>query len=360
MTVASPSKTGNVTIGSLQLESGKVLQDVSLAYERSGSLDAPVILVCHALTGNQYAVGTDDTPGWWAGLINQGSYIDTNKYQVISFNVLGGCDGSTGPLSENPETGKPYKGDFPFLTIRDMVNAQYEALQRLGITHLKAVLGGSLGGMQVMEWGILYPDMMDVIFPIAATPYLSDYAIAFNNIARVAITSDPNWNNGQYSHDSLPESGLSIARMIGMITYRTDNLFNDRFSREQTETGIGESHKEATYQIESYLNYQGKKIAQRFDPNSYLYLLRAMDSHDIGRGRGGWQQALSLIRSPIVAIGFEGDLLYPPSKLELLTNEANQRGGKADFHKVNTRFGHDGFLVEFENWGNLIQNQLNE
>ncbi|MRH42020.1 homoserine O-acetyltransferase [Aquibacillus halophilus] len=355
--VASLRETGTINIGDLQLESGKILYDTELAYERIGSIDDPAILICHALTGSQYAVGDDDNPGYWSNLIKSDGYINTDNYQIISFNVIGGCNGSTGPLSINPNTGTTYQTDFPFITVRDMVKAQYQGLQKFNIDHLHAVAGGSLGGMQVLEWGILYPKMMDMLFPIAVTPYLIDYAIAFNNIARLAILQDPKWNNGNYSQDAIPEHGLSLARMVGMITYRSGDLFNDRFGREQ-KAPAGVAHEEIAYEVESYLDYQGKKLTKRFDANSYLYLLKAMDTHDIGRERGGWEKAAELIQAPLHAISYSGDLLFPPNELNKFVNHAQKIGKTASFEQVETRFGHDGFLVEFEKWGNILQENL--
>lgn len=220
-------QTETVTIPNFVLESGERFEEINLAYERYGLTTGPVILICHALTGNQFAVGTKDHPGWWSGLVRDGGYIDTRQYQVITFNVLGGCDGSTGPGSIGPYH-EPYQSNFPRLTIRDLVEVQFVALNMLGIDHLKAVIGGSLGGMQVLEWGLMYPEFMEAIFPIAVTPQFSDYAIAFNHIAKQAIEQDLiNQDGGQ------PEQGLSLARMIGMITYRSDDLFSKRFSREK-------------------------------------------------------------------------------------------------------------------------------
>ncbi|MDL4839296.1 homoserine O-acetyltransferase MetX [Aquibacillus rhizosphaerae] len=357
MKVATRRDTGVINIGELRLESGKILPNVELAYERVGSTNLPAILVCHALTGTQDCVGNEDAPGYWANLIGHGGYIDLDKYQVISFNVLGGCNQSTGPLSINPLTGKPYQTEFPFITIRDMVQAQYQALEKIGIEHLKAVIGGSLGGMQVLEWGIMYPNKMDALFPIAVTPFLNDYAIAFNNIARLAILQDPKWNNGNYTQEDIPEHGLSLARMVGMITYRSGDLFNERFGREQRGP-VGVAHEEIAYEIESYLDYQGKKLTKRFDANSYLYLLKAMDTHDIGRERGGWKKAASAITKPLHAIGYSGDLLFPTSELKQLVEHLQVTDKITTFDEVDTRFGHDGFLVEFEKWGARIEQHL--
>ncbi|MDP4552445.1 homoserine O-acetyltransferase [Alkalihalobacillus macyae] len=344
----------NVSIGPFVLESGEELPSVELAYERVGPTEAPVILVCHALTGNQYTVGESE-PGWWKGLIGHGKYVDTSEFQVITFNVLGGCNGSTGPLSINPETGHAYQSDFPFVTVRDIVHSQNKALQELGVHHLHAVIGGSLGGMQVLEWGILYPDWMDHLVPLAVTPSLSAYGIAYNSISRFAITKDPAWKGGYYNPDQPPTAGLATARMVGMISYRTDDMFQKKFGRNGNGRS-GESHTEASYDVESYLHYQGNKLTHRFDANSYLYLLKAMDMHDIGRGRGDIARAAKQIQSNVLAISFKGDLIYPPRDLDsMFTLES-----LAKFYIVDTKFGHDGFLVEFDKWGPLIKEQLKE
>nr|WP_277673834.1 homoserine O-acetyltransferase [Piscibacillus halophilus] len=336
-------QTGTVTIPNFKLQNGEKFDEVQLAYERCGNSNGPTILICHALTGNQYAVGTNDQPGWWSGLIHDGGYIDTRSYEVITFNVLGGCDGSTGPGFMSP-TGEAYQEQFPSLTVRDLVEIQFVALNVLGIDHLKAVIGGSLGGMQVLEWGLMYPDFMDAIFPIAVTPIFSDYAIAFNHIAKEAINQDLALQNG-----GQPEKGLSLARMVGMVTYRSDDLFSKRFSR-------GELNGE--FDVESYLDHQGEKLAKRFNPYSYLRLLDVMNGHDISRDRGGYHQAIQKYRAPIFALSFNKDLLYPPSELKRFVIDVQETGGYAEFYEVDTIFGHDGFLVEFEKWGPFIQEKL--
>ncbi|MGM0843827.1 MAG: homoserine O-acetyltransferase MetX [Bacillota bacterium] len=338
-------QTGTVPIGDIELESGEFLHKAQLHYELCGRKDAPVILVCHALTGSHLSVGTKENPGWWRGLIGPSAYLDTSKYPIITFNILGGCDGSTGPASLNAETGEAYRTSFPELTVRDIVHAQYKALVELGISSLKAVIGGSLGGMQALEWGLLYPSFVRKVFLLAATPYFTDYGIAFNTIGKTAITFDPDWRNGHY--ESAEEvSGLKIARMAGMVTYRSPDLFEKRFNRSKTDEGI--------FQVESYLTYQGEKLANRFDPNSYLYLMAAMNSHDIGRERGGWKEAASGFRPELIAIGYTGDLIYPPS----LIREFAGLVPDSSYYEIQTLFGHDGFLTEFEKWGNYISTHL--
>lgn len=345
-------RTGNVSIGDFSLESGIVLQDVHLAYEQVGPDGAPVVLVCHALTGNQFAAGTNDHPGWWAGLIGAGKSIDTNKFQVITFNVLGGCNGSTGPLSKNPRTGTLYRNEFPHVTVRDMVRAQERALKCLGIRDLKAVIGGSLGGMQVLEWGLCFPSQMEILFVLAATPFLSDYGIAFNRIGIEVIEKDPGFKGGHYG-DSREVKGFEIARMTGMVTYRSADLFADRFTRSQCRK---EENGKPLYEVESYLKYQGEKITERFDVNSYLTLLYAMNDHDIGRSRGGWKNALNQFQADMIGVGYKGDLIYPPDFMK----EFIEKVPSGKFYEVDTKYGHDGFLVEFEKWSHIIQHHLNQ
>jgi homoserine O-acetyltransferase/O-succinyltransferase len=338
-------ETGTVPIGEFILESGKTLRGAQLKYEMTGRQAGPVILVCHASTGSHLGVGTEEKPGWWRGLISPSSYINTDDYLVVTFNVLGGCDGSTGPASINPETGEPYRMTFPQLTVRDIVHAQYKALDELGISSLEAVIGGSLGGMQALEWGLLYPSFVKKMFLLASTPYFSDYGIAFNYIGKTAIISDPNWQDGNYVHSS-DVNGLKVARIAGMVTYRSRELFDGRFNRSKAS--------EDQFQVESYLAYQGKKLANRFDPNSYLYLMEAMNSHDIGRDRGGWREAASQFQPELAALGFTNDLIYPPA---VMKEFASLVPGAA-YYEIETLFGHDGFLTEFEKWGYLIKEHL--
>ncbi|SIS40584.1 homoserine O-acetyltransferase MetX [Salimicrobium flavidum] len=333
-----------ISIGAFTFESGETLPEVTLAYEHFGNTGAPLLLICHALTGNQFTVGTEEEPGWWNGLFGTEGLIPEEEYQTITFNVLGGCHGSTGPASVNPETGESYRLDFPTVTIRDMVRAQKQALDALGISHIHAVLGGSLGGMQVYEWGLLYPEMMDNLFMLASTPFLSDYGIAFNHIGAEAIKRDPSWNGGDYeSNEEL--NGFEIARMTGMVTYRSSSLFQQRFNRGQNEEN---------YHIQSYLDYQGKKIKKRFDANSYLYLLEAMNHHDITRGRGTLEEAAEQYKADIYTISFEKDLVYPKELME----EFSLLPHHSTHYHVETEFGHDGFLVEFDKWGNYIKYHL--
>ncbi|WP_422124115.1 homoserine O-acetyltransferase [Planococcus sp. X10-3] len=326
---------GTVAIGNLALESGRLLEGVEMSYERSGNPGSPTILICHALTGDQWAVGTDEAPGWWSGLAGPGKVLDTEKFQVICFNVLGGCNGSTGPLSINPQSALPYRSDFPLLTIKDMVHAEYLALKELGVEKLKTVIGGSLGGMKALEWGALYPEFVEAIVPLAVTPSFSSYALAFNHIGIQAIENDPDFRNGNYEVSS-DFKGFHLARMAGMISYRSGKLFNARFGRSANENN---------FEVESYLDYQGGKLAQRFDANSYLILLKAMNSHDMGERR---------IECPILSISYTHDLLYPA---ELMIPWLVEQGD-ASWEIIDTDFGHDGFLVEFDKWSGFVEKFL--
>ncbi|MFP7492304.1 homoserine O-acetyltransferase [Terribacillus saccharophilus] len=350
MNLQQSYQTGKLLIGDIELESGDILTNVEVAYEKSGSVSGETVLVCHALTGDQYAIGTAAAPGWWNGLLQPGGFIDTNRYAVITCNVLGGCDGTTSALSVDPSSNSRYAAAFPAITIRDMVIVQRLALQKLGISHLKAVIGGSLGGMQVLEWGVMYPEFMDVLIPLAATPYVSDYAIAYNHLAKTAIISDPDWKEGNYPADRPPAAGLGIARMAGMLTYRSDHQYNERFQRAASR------RKDAAYEVESYLDYQGEKLVNRFDANCYLSLLEAMNSHDIGRGRGGWQAAAKRMEAIVLTFGFSRDLLYPPEEIERFA--ALIPGAR--HVNVETIYGHDGFLLEFDKWGHHIRDVLQQ
>ncbi len=340
----TPYELNTVTLPSLVLENGETLRNVRLPYERTGNQSGPVILVCHALTGTHIVKGTSEDKGWWDGLIGAGSYIDTNRYNVIAFNVLGGCEGATGPASEDPVTGRRYGSHFPTITIRDMVNAQYLALRELAITKVEAVVGGSLGGMQALEWGILHPRFMKKIFALAVTPALNDYGLAFNHIGITAIEQDPDFNGGDYPPGTRLK-GLEVARMVGMVTYRTSELFDDRFQRQE---------KEGVYNVESYLDYQGVKLGRRFDPNSYLTLLKAMNSHDLQRGRD--HDPADSFYPELIAISYEGDLVYPSASMEAFAGSVP----KGRHYFIPTKFGHDGFLVEFEKWGGLLSSHLEE
>ncbi|OYD08598.1 homoserine O-acetyltransferase MetX [Paludifilum halophilum] len=352
-----------VPIGSYTPESGQRIETVEVAVETVGTLTPEkdnAVLVCHALTGDSHAVGKEGDSGWWDGLIGPGGYIDTNRYFVITMNVLGGCDGTTGPSSVNPATGQPYGSQFPFITIRDMVHVQRLCLDRLGVSSLHAVIGGSMGGMMVLEWGVLYPDRVGKLIPIATAAALSPTAIAYNDVGRQAILSDPDFCEGDYYPGPGPVKGLSIARMMGMITYRTAELFEKRFSRNLQDYGGSQRSSESVFQIESYLRYQGRKLVNRFDANTYLRLLKAMDTHDIGRGRGGKEKALRLIQSPVLVIGIREDMLFPIQQQRELHDGLFRMNKSSRLVEISSEYGHDAFLVDFKQTGREIESFLSK
>ncbi|MBD3225865.1 MAG: homoserine O-acetyltransferase [Caldithrix sp.] len=352
------------------LDNGSVLTKVSVAYETYGALNdqkSNVILVCHALTGSAHVAGPAVFPeeavtqapllasingkgkGWWDGIIGPGKLLDTRRYFIVSTNVLGSCYGTSGPFSINPGTGKRYGPDFPQITVRDMVRVQYALMRQMNIDQILMVIGGSLGGMQVLEWGILYPESVQKLVPIATPARHTDWGIALNHLARMAIRNDPHWQGGYY--DEQPLSGLSLARKIGMISYRTDVSFNNRFRYESIQPTDQKWSQTNQYQVESYLNYQGQKLVNRFDANSYLYLTRAMDTHDVSGGRGTLRDALSAIKAPTLTIGIDTDVLYPVHEQKAIA-AAIHRGRYAEIRSMN---GHDAFLIEFDQLTAIVQ-----
>lgn len=341
-------------------ESGYTFDELTIAYEVYGEPDIyknNVVLVLHALSGDSHAAGKyredDKKAGWWDGLIGPGKYIDTDEYCVICSNVLGGCQGTTGPSSINPRTGKPYAADFPKINIRDMVRVQKILLDKLGISHLRAVIGGSMGGMQALEWAVTYPTMMDKTIVIAATPALSPFNIAFNYLGLSAILNDPNWNGGYYYESGLkPDRGLSLARMIGMITYKSDELFDVRFGREKDPSGM--------FQCERYMEHHGQSFLQRFDANTYVYILRAMNEHDISKPYGSMKRALQRIDSDVLVIGIDTDIIYPPKYLKEFVSNLNKVGGCAVYKELSSIQGHDSFLVDIDLLGPIVKSFIQQ
>ncbi len=287
-------------------------------------------------------------------MVGPGRPLDTERYFVICSNVLGSCYGTTGPSSINPATGKPYGLDFPVVTVRDMVRVQRVLLEELGVKRLVTAIGGSLGGMQALEWGVLYPEFLSSLIVIAAPGRSSAMNIAFNAVQREAIYMDPAWRGGDYYGTPGPEKGLALARMIGIITYKSDECMSFKFGRVINGEPEDLFRLESRFEVENYLYYQGRKLVERFDANSYLYLTKAMDLHDVGRGFGSYEEALSRIKCPCLVIGISSDILYPPCQVREVADIINETGGKAVYRELVSPHGHDAFLIEFAELGNIV------
>lgn len=327
----------------LVLESGAQLAPVHVAYETYGRLNddgTNAILICHALTANAHAAGKhsaiEKTSGWWDPLIGPGRAFDTDRYFIVCPNILGSCYGTTGPATLNPLTGELYGLDFPQFTVRDIVTVQKKLLDFLRVRQLVTISGSSLGGMQVLEWPLMYPEFCKSIIPISTAATQTAWCIALNIAARAAIINDPDWNYGDYERQ--PAKGLTLARMIGMISYRSGAEFDQRFGHD-------------SYQIESYLRYQGEKLVSRFDANTYLYLTRAMDFHDITRERGTLENVLAKVDCPVCCIGFSSDVRYPVSNQE----EIVKHTPNSELHVLDSIHGHDSFLIEFDAMSEVIR-----
>jgi len=338
------------------LESGQTLAPVSVAYETYGKLNRDgtnAILICHALTGNAHAAGVDskNSIGWWDGLVGPGRAFDTDKYFVICSNFLGSCYGTTGPTSPNPRTGRPYGKLFPSFTVRDMVHVQRALLRHLSVNRLVTISGGSLGGMQVLEWPLMYPDFVETIIPIATAARHSAWCIGLNEVARLAIENDPAWINAEPR--GTPDRGLALARMIAMISYRSRASFEQRFGRMQSPAN---GAKEPLFDVESYLHHQGDKLVHRFDAATYVAITRAMDAHDITRGRSGLQDTLASITARALCIGIDTDVLYPVAEQgEIAAHIPNAR-----YAELRSIHGHDAFLIEFDQLNHLMSDFLRE
>jgi len=349
----------------MMLDSGAKLGPITLAYETYGTLNrdkSNVVLVCHALTGDSHAAGyysdADDKPGWWDNMIGPGKAIDTDKYFVICANVLGGCMGSTGPSSVNPETGSPWGMDFPFVTIGDMVRAQKALMDHLGIKKILSMTGGSMGGMQVLQWCVQYPEMVRSAIPMATTMRHSALAIAFNEVARQAIIADPNWRNGNYYGGKKPDLGLSVARMIGHITYLSDEAMRRKFGRQlQDKTDLSYQF-DVDFQVESYLRHQGAKFVERFDANSFLYITKAADYFDLTRfeNANSAVRVFSMAMARFMVISFTSDWLYPTYQSREMV-QAMKKGGLLDvsFCEVEAEWGHDAFLLPNQRLTNVVR-----
>ena len=335
----------------LILESGKKLKNVQIAYETYGKLNkenSNAILVCHALSGDAHVAGWYEghrKPGWWDVIIGPGKCLDTDKYFIICSNVIGGCKGSTGPASINPETKKPYGLEFPIITIKDMVNAQKKLVNSIGIKQLFAVIGGSMGGMQVLQWCISYPEMVRSAIPIATTAYSSPQQIAFNEVGRRAIISDPHWNNGSYYESEFPDDGLALARMIAHITYLSNESMYQKFGRRLQDKEEYGFDFETDFEVENYLHYQGNSFTKRFDANSYLYISKAIDYFDLA-GEGSLAEAFYGLKIKFLVISVDSDWLYPPSQSKDIVVGLNANDIDVSYCEIKSSYGHDAFLIE--------------
>ncbi|HEX6420524.1 MAG TPA: homoserine O-acetyltransferase [Acidimicrobiales bacterium] len=345
------------------LEGGGLLRDVTLAYETWGAL-APdggnAVLVCHALTGDSHAAGRmgpgHPSVGWWDEFVGPGKALDTDRWFVVCVNVLGGCQGTTGPASPHPDDGRPWGSRFPVVTIRDMVRTQAAVADHLGVRRWALVIGGSMGGMQVLEWGVMYPERVRALLPIATAAAASAQQIGWWSSGRRAISIDPRWRGGDY-YDAAPgngpHDGLATARMVSMMTFRSDDVFSAKFGREVVEPVEGYSLWQR-FQVERYLEYQGDKLVRRFDANSYLVLTKAMDLHDLGRGRGGVTAAFARVRAPLLSVGISSDILYPPHQSREIVEVATAAGVPARYRELDSPHGHDAFLIELDPLGDIV------
>ncbi|MGI9149747.1 MAG: homoserine O-acetyltransferase MetX [Chloroflexota bacterium] len=373
----------------LALDCGRRLDQVRIAYETYGHLSPArdnVILVCHALSGDQHAAGWSDDPetpsavdgfradergiaargglGWWDGMIGPGKAFDTNRYFVVCSNLIGSCRGSTGPGSPDPKTGKAYGLNFPVVTVADMVRAEERLLAALGIDSLLAVSGGSLGGMQALEWAVAFPEKVRACIPIASTARLGDQGMAWNAIARNAIMADPNWQGGYYyGTGRAPTAGVGVARMVGHVTYLSAESMHEKFNRRlQERSDYSFTLTEPDFAVESYLRHQAETFSGRFDANSYLYISRALTYFDLARdrGSGSLQRALANVRARCLLISFSSDWLYPPPDSQALELALRTNNKQVEHHLIRASYGHDSFLLEEARQAPIIATLLEE
>ena len=347
----------------LFLKSGEVLKEYSLAYETYGVLNANgnnAVLICHALSGSHHAAGyyseADTKPGWWDTMIGPGKPIDTNRLFVVSSNNIGGCDGSTGPSSVSQSSGKPWGSLFPQVTVEDWVETQKRLAESLGISHWAAVIGGSLGGMQALEWSVRYPSWLSHCVVLAAAPGLTAQNIAFNEIARQAIFSDPQWLQGDYAlSETVPEKGMALARMVGHLTYMSADKMSDKFGRELRQGSFEPDDDEPIFQVESYLRYQGSQFAGRFDANTYVIMTRALDRFDLAsHGQGDLSQALAQATAEFLVVSFSSDWRFAPSRSQEIANALLASGKRVTYADIESDAGHDGFLLEDKDYMALV------
>jgi homoserine O-acetyltransferase len=345
----------------LELACGKSLGPIDAAYETYGRQDSNgdnVILICHALSGNAHVAGynnpNDRKPGWWDNMVGPGKGIDTNKYFVICSNFLGGCSGTTGPSSINPKTGRPYGLDFPIITVADMVKVQRMLLDKLGVRKLLAVIGGSIGGMQVLQWSIQYPDFVGAAIPIATTSHLGAQSIAFDAVGRNAILADPGFAEGQYHRTGQPARGLGIARMIGHITYLSEESMREKFGRKLRSADDYKYDFDSEFAVETYLDYQGQSFVERFDANSYLYITKAADYFDLTKDYGSLEKAFANVKSRFLVVSLSSDWLFTPGQSKAIAEALAANRKDVSFCDVASPYGHDAFLLEVETLGQFL------
>jgi homoserine O-acetyltransferase len=354
----------------LPLQSGASVRDYTLAYETFGTLNSDrsnAVLVCHALNASHHVAGVyegqDKSEGWWDNMIGPGKPVDTNRFFVIGVNNLGSCFGSTGPMHTHPDTGKVYGADFPVVTVEDWVNAQALLLDRLGITQLAAVLGGSLGGMQALSWTLQYPDRVRHAVVVASAPNLTAENIAFNEVARRAIVTDPDFHGGHfYEHGVVPQRGLRIARMVGHITYLSDDVMNEKFGRELRDAVVGSatgykySTQDVEFQIESYLRYQGDKFSEYFDANTYLLITRALDYFDPARTYGGdLSAAFARTAAKFLLVSFTTDWRFSPARSREMVQALLNNQRDVSYAEIDAPHGHDAFLLDDARYMNVVR-----
>ncbi|MEM7009456.1 MAG: homoserine O-acetyltransferase [Thermodesulfobacteriota bacterium] len=338
------------------MDNGLELGPITVAYETYGELNEArdnVILVEHALTANAHAAGRhsadDKQPGWWDVMIGSERAFDTDKYFVICSNILGSCYGTTGPSSINPETGRPYGMSFPLVTVRDMVRVQKELLDHLGINRIKSVIGGSMGGMQAIEWALIYPEIVDSIVLVASGPVSNPQSIAIHKVGIRAIIDDPNFKGGDYYGQELPNKGLSVARMIGHITYLHHNWLWEKFGRKHSDPENMKTKLGSKFDIENYLEYQGSKFVDRFDANSYIYIMRAIDLYDAAEGYDSLEQSFKRINCKKVFVSsFTSDWLFPSYQSEEIVQALKANDVPYEYEEIESPYGHDSFLLEYE------------
>ncbi len=356
--------TQTVTFAALPLDCGVTLLNVEVAFETYGALNADrtnAILVLHAFSGDAHAAGISretGQPGWWSQMVGPGLAFDTTRYFVVSSNVLGGCRGTTGPGSIDPSTGQHYAMHFPVITIGDMVRLQKLLIEHLGIARLLAVAGGSMGGMQALEWAVAYPDSVAAVIPIAATSRHSAQQIAFNEVGRQAIMADPDWNEGNYYNAKPPARGLAIARMVGHITYMSDGSMRQKFGRRLRDKDAFGFDFSVDFEVESYLRYRGSQFVNRFDANSYLYITKAMDYFDLSAGRNSLASAFGQTRSRFLVVSFTSDWLYPTYQSLETVSALRSRGLDVAFSELSSTYGHDAFLLETKEQNEMVSGFL--